>query len=275
MKTTLIIIGAIVAFCCVGGIVFGLFAWRTGTGVMAEAQQFGDETLAAVGKNWDAEELWRRGTAEFHEQVPRSEVEALMRTLSGAVGPYRSIESRVTGINYQSNTADGTYLRTEYSGLAQFEKGTATVEMTLLRRGERWGVLKFNVSGDLIKQYQEQGTEEGALQFGDETIRAIASQWSLRELERRAAPELIEQNTEGQLATVVNTLGGALGPLKQIVDREIVSFGSEKAPDGTRYTKAVYDMNGDFRDGTGSMQLVLIERGNGWELLAISGESHR
>jgi hypothetical protein len=144
MKIVLIVVGVLTLLCCAGGGAVLYFGGKKALDVAGEGKQFGDESLRAIAMNWSLEELERRAAPELIEQAGRPALKNITDTLGPALGPIKTFESSIHGINAQSTTETGTYTEVKYTANAEFEKSKGIVDMTLLKRGDKWEILAFN-----------------------------------------------------------------------------------------------------------------------------------
>ncbi|HZH98917.1 MAG TPA: hypothetical protein VEX38_08090 [Fimbriimonadaceae bacterium] len=108
-------------------------------------------------------------------------------------------------------------------------------------------------------------------QFGDESLQAICSSWSLAELERRAAPELIQQAGKPALKNITDTLSPALGPLKAFKS-SIGGFEAKSTTETGTYVQVRYSASCTFEKGNGDVEMTLVQRKGKWEILAFNGQ---
>jgi len=116
-------------------------------------------------------------------------------------------------------------------------------------------------------------TVEGAIQYGDESLKAVASNWSAAELKTRMAKEVFDQNPEGAIDNVAKVLGEGLGPIKSETLKSKV-LGVEAKTDSTTgsFTIANYEAEAQFEKGKGKVTMELINRDGQWKILKFNGE---
>ena len=117
------------------------------------------------------------------------------------------------------------------------------------------------------------GKLDAAGAYGDESLKAIASQWSASELKSRMAKEVFEQNPEGTIDNVTRVLGQALGPIKPTTLKSRI-LGIEAKTDtatGT-FVTANYEADAEFEKAKGHVAMELIERDGQWKVLKFNGE---
>lgn len=112
---------------------------------MGDAKTFGDQSVTAICTNWDASALSSRAAPELIAQNPEGTLENIVATMGPALGPLKSIESSsITGVEAKSATGTTSFMEANYSGVILCEKGKADVTMTILKRNDKWEILKIN-----------------------------------------------------------------------------------------------------------------------------------
>lgn len=144
-KPWIIAIVAVLVVCCGGGGLITFFVVRMGMGVMSEAKNYGDQSVTAICTTWDASALSSRAAPELIAQNPEGTLENVVATMAPAMGPLKSIESSsITGVEAKSATGQTSYMEAQYQGVILCEKGKADVTMTILKRNDKWEILKIN-----------------------------------------------------------------------------------------------------------------------------------
>ena len=101
--------------------------------------------------------------------------------------------------------------------------------------------------------------------YVDAAIPAIVSEWDVREVQKRAAPELEESMDYDDLADLFGTLR-KLGPLTEYKGSEGDSNITLSFHEGYEIT-ADYSANAEFEEGTVEILVSLIKHGKQWQLL--------
>lgn len=155
MKTVWIVVGVIVGcalLCCGGVFIFGSNVYRGAVATSEDANKFAAEIAREYGAKWDPAVLRAKGDRAFSEQVPDDELKVLSETLSKKLGPVKEVGAfSMDGINVR-NVNGESFTEIDTKALAKFEKGDGTIEITVIKRGDKLGVLAFNVkSAALLK----------------------------------------------------------------------------------------------------------------------------
>ncbi len=150
MKWVWVVLGVVVIGCCgilsvmIGG---GYFLAKQGVENTAQAQEFGDRALREIAENWEANVLIDNAAKEMRDQNPYNVFVTTTQELKD-LGKLKSVESSIKGIEARSTTESGSYVICQYEGGAVFDKGKGQVLMSLMKRGDKWGILKFNIRRD-------------------------------------------------------------------------------------------------------------------------------
>ena len=116
-------------------------------------------------------------------------------------------------------------------------------------------------------------TVEGSLQYGDESLKAVASNWSAAELKTRMAKEVFDQNPEGAIDNVATVLKDALGPIKpETLKSKILGVNAKTDTSTGSFTIANYEAEAEFEKGKGKVTMELINREGQWKILKFNGE---
>lgn len=162
MKVLWIVLGVLGGLCLLcGGC--GYFAYSKGKLVFDEAGKFGDDSFTAITRTWDIQALQSRAAPEVEQQNGKDALPNLVRLLSAKLGPMQNFTSSITGINAQNNNGE-TSTYADWKATATFEKGTGTATMQLIKRGDKWQILKFNVESQALLAPDTSSTtaEDGA-----------------------------------------------------------------------------------------------------------------
>lgn len=116
-------------------------------------------------------------------------------------------------------------------------------------------------------------TVEGSLEYGDASLKAVASNWSASELKTRMAKEVFEQNPEGAIDQVTTILKDGLGPIKpETLKSKITGVEAKTNTNTGSFTVANYTAEADFEKGKGEVTMELIKRDNEWKILKFNGK---
>lgn len=113
----------------------------------------------------------------------------------------------------------------------------------------------------------------GGQAFGDESLRAVAANWSASELKSRMAKEVFEQNPEGAIDQVTTVLADALGPIKpESIKSTISGVEAKSATDTGSFMLVQYKADAEFEKGAGEVTMELIQRSGTWKIMKFNGK---
>ena len=103
-----------------------------------------------------------------------------------------------------------------------------------------------------------------AQKYGDDSLRAIADSWDVKELERRADAQLTKQYSKAEMKSLVDKLK-KLGSLRGVQSKVTNIEGMTSTEQETAFL-ASYTADCTFENGLGKAKLQLIKRGNEWRI---------
>ena len=116
-------------------------------------------------------------------------------------------------------------------------------------------------------------TVEGSMQYGDESLKAVAASWSAAELKTRMSKEVFEQNPESAIDNVATVLKEALGPIKpETLKSKILGVNAKTDSNTGSFTIANYEAEAQFEKGKGQVTMELINRDGQWKILKFNGK---
>lgn len=142
MKWLWITLGIIFVVCCGGGALTFFLVYNGAKGISDEAGKFADTSITAICTTWDVNALNSRAAPELTAQNPPGTLENVVATLKESLGPMKSFTSHITNINAKNENGQ-SWVEVQVSATGQFEKGPGELELTLLKRGDKWSILKF------------------------------------------------------------------------------------------------------------------------------------
>lgn len=144
MKTALAIFGAIalIGIIAFAGLVF--VGVREADKIVDTAHTFADETVEAVGRSWDVDELISRGSPEFLAAGTREQFKQVTDLGARSVGALITAEPATCELtNYVYTTEAGRVGQASCTVAAAHERGTVSYELNLVYRDKNWKLLLF------------------------------------------------------------------------------------------------------------------------------------
>lgn len=118
-----------------------------------ESKAFVDTAVQAIAADWDIEELQKRASAEFNDEVDYESLAEDFITLQqlGKLVEYKGS----TGDSNITLSLSGYVITADYTATAEFEAGSAEMQVSLVRREGRWQILDFSVSPESFTERKD------------------------------------------------------------------------------------------------------------------------
>lgn len=144
MKKFFIILGSIFfAVIVLAAIGIAFLAVRGGA-LDKESKAYVDSAIPAIVATWSEKELLDRASPELKKAATIEEVDRLFRWFS-SLGRLQKYEGAQGQSLMSATTQNGKMISAQYTAKATFEKGEATITVDLIKHGDQWQVLKFNL----------------------------------------------------------------------------------------------------------------------------------
>ncbi|MCK9918957.1 hypothetical protein MXD81_58515 [Microbacteriaceae bacterium K1510] len=142
------IVAAVVIVCGAVGL-FVLF--RNGASLDADSRAYVDAAAPRIVADWSAEELWKRASPRLRATAKREQIEAFFNAAKGALGPlaeYRGSQGQafVSVVNAHTNVSGN------YVVQCTFQKGSATLRISVVKQDEQWMIEGFHIDSSQIMQ---------------------------------------------------------------------------------------------------------------------------
>lgn len=154
MKTVWIVLGILAVLglaCCGGVLLFGKGIFNAVASANDDADRYSKQVFERVAAEWDVAVLSAEGSPEFKEQVPQEDLKKMFELLKSKLGKFKSV-GEFSATNTQAKTTNGdSMIVVTTNASAIFEKAPGQVTMEVIKRGETWKVLSFEVKSDALK----------------------------------------------------------------------------------------------------------------------------
>jgi len=149
VKRTLMILGGVFLGIFVAAVVGISILVVKGNALDKESKEYANTAIVAAISNWDVHELKRRASPEFSSATSDEELGRLFSLFSmlGRLRVYQGCRGQAT---ISVTMQEGKVVRARYVGRAEFEKGPAEIQITLIKHGEAWQVLGFRVDSKVF-----------------------------------------------------------------------------------------------------------------------------
>jgi hypothetical protein len=144
MKKFFIVLGSIfLAIVVLGAIGIAFIAVR-GNALDKESKAYADTAIPAIVTGWNEKELLDRASPEFKQAARQQQLDQLFRWISN-LGRLQKCEPAQGQALMSATTQSGKMISAQYTAKATFEKGEATVTLGLIKHGDQWQILRFDV----------------------------------------------------------------------------------------------------------------------------------
>ena len=145
MKKFFIILGAVfLAVIVIGGSGIAFLAFR-GIALDKESRAYADKAIPAIVSNWSEKELLDRASPEFKHAVTIDQLDRMFLWFS-RLGQLESCEPAAGQAGVSVTPKDGKVTGGEYTAKVKFQNGEAIVSLRLIKHGEQWQILRFDVN---------------------------------------------------------------------------------------------------------------------------------
>jgi hypothetical protein len=112
-----------------------------------ESKAYVDVAIPAIVSTWDIGEIEKRASPEYNNEVDYDELEQ----------DFESLQQLGELVEYKGSTGDANIsffhkfsyeITADYTASAEFEEGTTTIRMSLIKHGDRWQILEFTINPD-------------------------------------------------------------------------------------------------------------------------------
>jgi hypothetical protein len=145
MKKLLIVLGSIFLAIVVLGAIGIAFVAVRGTALDKESKAYADSAVPAIVTTWSEKELLDRASPEFKKAVTIDQLDRLFRAFA-VLGRLQKSDPPQGQALMSATTQTGKVISAQYKTKATFEKGEATVTLGLIKHGDQWQILRFNVN---------------------------------------------------------------------------------------------------------------------------------
>ncbi len=115
-----------------------------GNALDKESKVYADAAIPAIVANWNEQALFDRATIEFREAARNQHLDQGFRWF-GSLGRLQKCEPAQGQATMSATTLMDNKITAQYTAKAIFEKGQATIQLELVRHGDRWWISRFGV----------------------------------------------------------------------------------------------------------------------------------
>ena len=145
MKKVLIVLGSIfLVLILLAALGIGFLAVR-GNALDKESKAYADAAIPAIITTWLDKALLDRASPEFNQAASPVQVYHMFRSWESSLGRLQTCDP-AQGQSLMSVTSQsGKTISAQYTAKAKFERGEATIRLILIKHGDQWQILRFDV----------------------------------------------------------------------------------------------------------------------------------
>ena len=144
MRQALTILGGIVAVLIVAGIIgFSVLAVQ-GKGLDKESKAYVDKVTPIILANLNKETLFTYASDELKNSLSPAEFDKIFNWFT-KLGQFKEYKGSNGQTNISVTTEKGKQIIGLYEAQAVFEKGPATIKITVIKKGGEWQVIGFHI----------------------------------------------------------------------------------------------------------------------------------
>jgi len=145
MKKFLIVLGSIFLAIVVLGAIGIAFVAVRGNALDKESKAYADAAIPAVVNGWNEKELLDRASPEFKRAATQQQLDQMFHWF-GSLGRSQKCDPAQGQALMSATTQNGKVISAQYTTRATFEKGEAMITLGLIKHGDQWQILRFNVN---------------------------------------------------------------------------------------------------------------------------------
>ena len=144
MKKTLMILGGIFAILFVA-VVIGISVLAIkGKALDEESKAYVDKVTPIILGNLNKETLFQHASDELKNSASPEEFDKIFNLFS-KLGKFKEYKGSSGQANISVTTERGKQITGIYQAQAEFENGPATIKLTVIKKGDNWQIIGFNI----------------------------------------------------------------------------------------------------------------------------------
>jgi hypothetical protein len=145
MRTILFTVGIILSLLLITIIVIVGYAFIEGPRLDRESHIWVDTVVPQIIKTWDVQTMLDNGSPEFLQATPRASAQGMFSSFSNGLGKFIKYDGSTGEAGIQIDNGSQT-ITAKYVATGEYVKGTAEINITAIKRHERWEILGFTVN---------------------------------------------------------------------------------------------------------------------------------
>jgi hypothetical protein len=145
MKKTLMILGGIFAVLLIAGVIgFAIIAMK-GNALDKESKAYVDQVTPIILANLNKETLFKYASDELKKSASPEDFDKIF-TWFTKLGQFKEYKGSKGQANISVTTEKGKQITGVYQAQAGFEKGPATINITTIKKGDKWQIIGFHIN---------------------------------------------------------------------------------------------------------------------------------
>jgi hypothetical protein len=151
-KLCTVLIAILLGFIALGAI--GLVSAAIHTSALSkEAGAYVNAAIPAIVTGWNEQELLNRASPEFKQSAPPAKLDNFFHWFSG-LGRLKQCDPAEGHAHMHLSPQEGEVITALYTVHATFEKGEATIELRLVKRGDQWQIVNFVLNSPALPPHK-------------------------------------------------------------------------------------------------------------------------
>jgi hypothetical protein len=145
MRKILIVLGSIFAVIIVVGVIgFSILAVKGGA-LDEESKAYVDDVTPKILTSLNQETLFQFASDELKSSASQEEFDKIFNWF-GKLGKFVEYKESKGQANISVTTQSGKQITARYEAQAEFEAGPAAIKVSIIKKGESWQVVGFNIN---------------------------------------------------------------------------------------------------------------------------------
>jgi hypothetical protein len=144
MKKILMVLGGIFVFLIIAGAIGIYILDVKGTALDKESKAYVDEVTPKILASLNKETLFQYASDELKKTASGEEFDKVFNWFT-KLGQFKEYKGAKGQANMSATSERGKQITGYYEAQAEFEKGPATVKITIIKKGDNWQILGFRI----------------------------------------------------------------------------------------------------------------------------------
>jgi len=145
MKKILMILGGFFAILIVAGVIGISIVAVKGAGLDRESKAYVDEVTPKILADLNKETLFQYASDELKNSASSEELDRIFNWFS-KLGQFKEYKGSSGQACISVTTERGKQITGSYQAQAEFENGPATINITIIKKGNNWQVIGFRIN---------------------------------------------------------------------------------------------------------------------------------